>query len=102
MDFSRVVTAAYVETAIVEPESDKMDIPSFFGLGIPFVDTEAIIKAPARAVEWLTPDMSQQEQFTTMYPKGSEETGGFPAEEHMKAYERPTEKAHMEKLGFPF
>ena len=102
MDFSRVIEAAYIETAIIEPESDKMSVPSFFGLGIPFVDTEAIIKAPARAIEWLTPDMSQQEQYTTMYPKGSLETGGFPAEEHMKAYERPTEKEQMEKLGFPF
>ena len=99
MDFSRVVEAAYVETAIVEPESDKMDIPSFFGLGIPFVDTEAIIKAPAEAIEWLTPDMSKQEQYTTMFPEGSEQ---FPIEEHMKAYERPTEKEQMERLGFPF
>jgi hypothetical protein len=96
------VKAAYIETGIIEPESEKLDIPSFFGLGIPWVDTERILKTPAEFIEGRTPDMSQQEQYTTMYPKGSLETGGFPAEEHMKAYERPTEKEQMEKLGFPF
>jgi hypothetical protein len=98
-DFKRVVMAAYIETAILEPESEKLDVPSFFGLGIPWVDTERILKTPAEFIEGRTPDMSQQEQFTTMYPKGSDQ---FPVEEHIKAYERPTEKEQMEGLGFPF
>ena len=43
--------------------------------------------------------MSKQEQYTTMFPEGSEQ---FIEEEHMKAYERPTEKEQMDRLGFPF
>ena len=99
MDFSRVLEAAYIETAIIEPESEKMDIPSFFGLGIPLIDTEKIIKAPAETIEWLTPDMSKQEQYTTMFPEGSQQ---FPVEEHEGAYERPTPEKQMEKLGFVY
>ena len=99
MDFSRALEAAYIETAIIEPESEKMDIPSFFGLGIPYVDTEKIIKAPAEFIEGITPDMSKQEQYTTMFPEGSQQ---FPVEEHKGAYERPTPEQQMEKLGFVY
>ena len=99
MDFTRVLEAAYVETAIIEPESEKLDVPSFFGLGIPFVDTERILKTPAEFIEGRTPDMSQQEQFTTMFPEGSEQ---FTVEEHKEAYERPTPKKQMEELGFVY
>jgi len=91
------VKAAYIETGIIEPESEKLDIPSFFGLGIPWVDTERILKTPAEFIEGRTPDMSQQEQFTTMFPEGSEQ---FTVEEHKEAYERPTPKKQMEELGF--
>ena len=41
--------------------------------------------------------MSQQEQFTTMFPEGSEQ---FPVEEHKEAYERPAPEKQMEQLGF--
>ena len=84
-DFSRALQAAYIETAILEPESEKMKGPPLDGLlnyvGIPFTDISlgsvkraigAGIKAPATFLESRDVDMSQQEQYQTLFPEGTD------------------------------
>ena len=65
-DFNRVLTAAYIETAIVEPESEKLSLPDwalgFNPIGLPFTESrfpgdfplgtiESGAKAPAEFLE---------------------------------------------------
>ena len=97
-DFNRVLTAAYIETAIVEPESENLSIPDwalgFNPIGLPFTESrfpgdiplgtiESAIKAPAEFLEGRDVDMSQQEQFQTLFPEGS---GSYTKQEHSGAY----------------
>jgi hypothetical protein len=98
-DFWRVLTAAYVETAIFEEDAEQMDALEFFkiyGVPIPTLGGEEILKLPAEFLQERHPDVTMPQQ-TTMYPKGSRL---FTEEEHKEAYERPTPKKQMEELGF--
>jgi hypothetical protein len=85
-DFSRALQAAYIETAIIEPESEKMKGPPLDSLlnyiRIPFTDTSLgsvkrgigeTIKAPATFLESRDVDMSQQEQYQTLFPEGTDD-----------------------------
>ena len=104
-NFSRVLTAAYIETAIIEPESEKMSAPGdslLNWMGIPFSDANAgdvkrtigaAIKAPATFLESRDVDMSQQEQYQTLFPEG---TDSISKETFSDAYTKNPVEAGLE------
>jgi hypothetical protein len=109
-DFNRVLTAAYIETAIVEPESEKLSLPNwalgFNPIGLPFTESrfpgdmplgtiESGMKAPAEFLEGRDVDMSQQEQFQTLFPEGS---GSYTKQEHSGAYSGSPVDSQMDSL----
>ena len=109
-DFNRVLTAAYIETAIVEPESEKLSLPDWAlginPIGLPFTESrfpgdmplgtiESGMKAPAEFLEGRDVDMSQQEQFQTLFPEGS---GSYTKQEHSGAYSGSPVDSQMDSL----